>query len=62
MRDRRVRLSFDCPHCRSGRIEMDDAEDVDYWKGVRCLKCQALIVLDSLSVVVIKERPSPGGP
>lgn len=55
MRDKEVKLSFDCPQCRGTRIQMSDSDDMSFWKGVRCPKCKALILLDSLSVTVVKE-------
>ncbi|MFQ5883472.1 MAG: hypothetical protein ACE5IO_00055 [Thermoplasmata archaeon] len=55
MRDKEVELSFDCPQCRGTRIQMSDSDDMSFWKGVRCPKCKTLILLDSLSVTVVKE-------
>ena len=55
MADKAVRLSFQCPYCKSWRIEMNCPEDMSMWKGVKCVKCKALILLDSLSVVVVRE-------
>jgi len=55
MRGRGVRLSFDCPYCQGARLEMKDAEGLDPLEGVRCFKCKALVVLDGLSLTVIRE-------
>ncbi|UCD92846.1 MAG: hypothetical protein JSV43_02700 [Methanobacteriota archaeon] len=55
MRDKEVKLSFHCPLCRGTRIQMSDSEDMSFWKGVRCPKCKALVLLDNLSVTVVKE-------
>ncbi len=55
MRDKAVKLSFQCPYCKSWRIEMNRPEDMSLWNGVKCVKCKALVLLDSLSVVVIRE-------
>lgn len=55
MRDKEVKLSFHCPLCRGTRIQMSDSEDMSFWKGVKCPKCKSLILLDSLSVTIVKE-------
>lgn len=55
LKDKVIHLSFDCPYCKSSRIEMRDSQAQDFWEGVRCGKCRALVILDSLSVVVIKD-------
>ncbi len=55
MRDKEIKLSFQCPYCKSYRIEMIHQDDVNFWKGVKCMKCKALVVLDNLSVLVIRE-------
>jgi len=56
MRDKAVRLSFSCPYCKSSRIEMNRPEDMSFFKGVQCAKCKTLVLLDSLSVVVVREN------
>jgi len=55
MKDKAVRLSFQCPYCKSWRIEMNRPEDMSFFKGVQCAKCKTLVLLDSLSVVVVRE-------
>lgn len=55
MKDKAVKLSFQCPYCRSSRIEMTCPEDMNFWRGVKCAKCKTLVVLDSLSVLAIHE-------
>ena len=55
MKDKEIKLSFDCPHCVGSRIEMNNEEDISFWKGVECPKCKALILLDDLSVTVVSE-------
>jgi DNA-directed RNA polymerase subunit RPC12/RpoP len=55
MRDKAVRLSFQCPYCKSWRIEMNRPEDMSFFKGVQCPKCKTLVLLDSFSVVVVRE-------
>ncbi len=63
MKGREMRVSFDCPYCQGARIELKDAADLGPMGGVRCFKCKALILLDSLSLTVIREpaiRPTEG--
>ncbi len=60
MRGRGVRISFNCPYCQGARLELSDLENQDPLEGVRCFKCKALIVLDALSLTVIRE-PGRGG-
>lgn len=55
MKDKSIRLSFTCPQCIGTRIEMNDEEDISFWKGIKCPKCESLILLDDLSVTVVKE-------
>ncbi len=59
MRGRGVRISFDCPYCQSARLELKDPRALDPLEGVRCFKCKALIVLDGLSLTVIRETAPP---
>lgn len=56
MKDKGLKLSFSCPQCIGTRIEMNDREDISFWKGVRCPKCDSLILLDDLSVTVVMEN------
>ena len=55
MKDKSVELSFNCPQCIGTRIEMNDSDDISFWKGVKCPKCGSLILLDDLSVTVVRE-------
>ena len=55
MRGRGVRISFNCPYCQGMRLEMNDPQDLDPMEGVQCVKCKALVVLDGLSLTVIRE-------
>ena len=50
-----LELSFKCPYCSSARLWMKQKEDLDYWHGVVCPKCQSRIVLDSLTLVALRE-------
>lgn len=59
MQDKSVKLSFHCPLCKGCRIEMNNEDDIDFFKGVKCPKCKSLILLDSLSVTVVKEGFRP---
>ena len=55
LKDRDLHMSFLCPYCKSTRITLDATRSFDSWNGVDCPKCRAHILLDSVSVVVIKE-------
>lgn len=55
MRGKGIAISFRCPYCEGARLEMKNPSDLDPLEGIRCFKCKALIVLDSLSVTVIRE-------
>ena len=59
MRGRGVRLSFDCPYCQGARLELKDLQGLGPLEGVRCFKCKALVVLDGLSLTVIREAAPP---
>lgn len=56
MKDKHVKLSFECPQCIGTRIEMNDREDISFWKGVKCPKCSSLVLLDDLSVTVVQDE------
>ncbi len=55
LKDRQLQVSFLCPYCRSARISLDSSQSLDSWNGVDCPKCSAHLLLDSLSVVMIKD-------
>lgn len=59
MKGRGVRVSLLCPYCQGARLEVHDHEGPDPLEGVRCFKCKALIVLDGLSLTVIREVAPP---
>jgi hypothetical protein len=59
MKGRNIKLSFECPQCIGYRIEMNDKEDLGSWNGVKCPKCDSLILLDDLSVTVVQEEVGP---
>ncbi len=61
LKDRDLHVSFLCPYCRSTRISLDSSRSIDSWNGLDCPKCSAHILLDSLSVVVIKDAVVPQG-
>jgi len=61
LRDRELRVSFLCPHCRSTRITLAATHATDDWNGIDCPKCAAHILLDSISLVVIKQGVPPTG-
>lgn len=56
LRDRDLRLTVDCPHCRGTRIEIGDLVNAQPLHGVTCVKCKAVVMLDGLSLTVIRER------
>ncbi len=55
LKDRELRVSFLCPYCKSIRIDLDASRSTDTWNGMDCPKCGAHILLDSISLVVIKD-------
>lgn len=55
LKDRQLQISFLCPYCKSARISLDSSQSLDSWNGVDCPKCSAHLLLDSLSVVMIKD-------
>ena len=59
--DRDLQLSFLCPYCKTSRILLDAAHSTGSLNGVDCPKCGAHILLDSVSVVVIKNSGTPNG-
>ncbi len=59
LKDRDLQVSFLCPYCKSARIALDSSRSLDSWNGIDCPKCAAHILLDSLSVVVIKDGVAP---
>ncbi|HEX9340266.1 MAG TPA: hypothetical protein VF992_03730 [Thermoplasmata archaeon] len=57
--DRELNVSFLCPYCKSTRITLTATQTTDNWNGIDCPKCEAHILLDSVSLVVIKETMAP---
>jgi len=57
--DRDLQVSFLCPYCKSTRITLTATQTLDSWNGTDCPKCEAHILLDSVSLVVIKETLPP---
>ena len=55
LKDRELQVSFLCPYCKSTRISLDSSRSMDSLNGNDCSKCGAHILLDSVSVVVIKD-------
>ena len=54
LKGRGIRISFDCPYCQGARLELKEP-DVAAMEGIRCFKCKALILLDGLSLTVVRE-------
>ncbi len=59
LKDRDLQISFLCPYCKSTRIELDSSRSTDGWNGIDCPKCGAHLLLDSVSIVMIKDAPMP---
>ncbi len=59
LKDRDLRVSLLCPYCKSTRVTLTADHTLDDWNGIDCPKCGAHILLDSISVVMIKEAPKP---
>lgn len=59
LKDRELHVSFLCPYCKSIRIALDASRRTDHWNGIDCPKCGAHILLDSMSIVVIKDAVTP---
>lgn len=57
LQDKELRVSLLCPYCRSTRISFAGGESTGPWEGVDCPKCGAHILLDSMSLVVLKDAP-----
>ena len=55
LRGRSVEVSFRCPYCGGSRIVMRGSKALDYWQGAECKKCSSRIVLDTLTLLVIRE-------
>lgn len=55
LKDRDLQVSFLCPYCKSTRISLDARQSTDSWNGIDCPKCGAHLLLDSVSVVMIKD-------
>lgn len=59
LKDRELHVSFLCPYCKSIRIALDASRSTDQWNGIDCQKCGAHILLDSVSILVIKDAVTP---
>ncbi len=55
LKDRELHVSFLCPYCKSTRIALDSSQSADTWNGIDCPKCGAHLLLDSVSIVMIKD-------
>ena len=53
--DKELRVSLLCPYCKSTRITLAVDPTTSGWDGIDCPKCGAHILLDSMSLVVIKD-------
>jgi len=60
LRDKELKVSLLCPYCKSARIAFAEGGSPGTWEGIDCPKCGAHILLDSLSLVVVKDaRAAP---
>lgn len=55
LRDREFQISFLCPYCKTARIVLDAAHSTGSLNGIDCPKCGVHILLDSVSIVVIRD-------
>ncbi len=55
LRDRELQMSFLCPYCKTARIVLDAAHSTGSLNGIDCPKCGVHILLDSVSIVVIRD-------
>lgn len=53
--DKELKITLLCPYCRSTRITLAPEHSTETHESIDCPKCGAHIMLDSLSVVVIKD-------
>ena len=56
LKDPKMDLRFKCPYCKSAEIHLKNEEELNMWGGTECPKCESQIVLDSLSITVIREK------
>ena len=55
LRRKAVAITLDCPNCEGARLEISQPGELDPMKGIRCYKCKALVLLDSLSLTVVQD-------
>ncbi len=56
LKEPHVQIGFKCPYCKSTRVNMNGKKDVDFWGGVQCPKCGSKVIVDALSVTVIRDE------
>ena len=59
LQKRGLEIAFKCPYCRSTRLFMKQRDELDYWSGVTCPKCGSKVILDTLTLVVMRENGAP---
>jgi len=62
LEERNIELRFDCPYCGAARIGINYRGQEDFWDGTMCPKCKSRVILDDLSLTVVKEKPISEGP
>ena len=60
--DKELKISLLCPYCKSTRIGLDATRSTKDWRGIDCPKCAAHVMLDSMSLVVVKEAVAASRP
>lgn len=56
--DKELKVSLLCPYCKSARLSLASGQTANAWESVDCPKCGAHVMIDSMSLVVIKD-PMP---
>ncbi|OGS48383.1 MAG: hypothetical protein A3K68_00490 [Euryarchaeota archaeon RBG_16_68_13] len=62
LRDKGLRITLLCPYCKSTRLSLDGSKTTEGMEGIDCPKCGAHVMLDSMSIVVIKEAAAAPRP
>lgn len=55
LKDKELKVTLLCPYCKSIRVSLAATQSTDALEPIDCPKCGAHIMLDSMSLVVIKD-------
>jgi len=55
LKDKDLKVTLLCPYCKSTRLSLAPTQSTVALGGIDCPKCGAHIMLDSLSLVVMKD-------